>query len=81
MSTGREVGKFYAYFLKAAARFVYHHLFKRMEIRDFGKGMQEDLVQKLVSRCHMGYINTIIKHEHLTDRYTKKMSYSRSCYR
>ena len=39
-----------------------------MEIRDFGKGMHEDLVQKLVGRCHMGYRNTIIKHEHLTDR-------------
>ena len=44
MSTDREVGNLYGYFLEAAARFIHHHIHKRMEIRDPGKGMYEDLV-------------------------------------
>ena len=43
-----------------------------MEIRDLGKGMHEDLVLKLVGGCHMGYINIIMKHEHFSERQTKK---------
>ena len=72
MRTGSEVGKLYVYFLETAARFAYHHVYKRMEIRDLVKGMHEDLVLKLVGGCHMGYINIIMKHEHFSERQTKK---------
>ena len=81
MSTDREVGNLYGYFLEAAGRFVHHHIHKRMEIRDPGKGMYEDLVQNLAVGCHMRYINIIMEHEQFLDTQTNRLSYSRSCYR
>lgn len=68
MSTGKEVGKLYAYFLEAAARFVYHHVHKRMEIREPGKGMYDDLVEKLGGGSEARYMDVIMEHEHFTDR-------------
>ena len=47
MRTVKEVGKLYAYFLEAATPFIYTHVHLDMNIRDPGKGMYEDLVQKL----------------------------------
>ena len=73
MRTGSEVGKLYVYFLETAARFAYHHVYKRMEIRDFGKGIHEDLVQNLADGCHMGYRNKIMEHEYFTERQTKNV--------
>ena len=62
MSTDREVGNLYGYFLEAAGRFVHHYIHKRMEIRDPGKGMYEDLFQKL--SCWLSY--EIYKYNHET---------------
>ena len=68
MRTGNKVAKLYAYFLEPAARFAYHHVQKRVEIRDLGKGMHKDLVLKLPGGCHMGYRNKIMEHEYFTER-------------
>ena len=72
MRTGSAVGKLYAYFLETPACFAYHHVHRRMEIRDLGKGMHKDLVLKLPGGCHMGYRNTIMEYEYFTERQTKK---------
>ena len=67
MSTGKEVGKLYAYFLEAATPFIYTHVHLDMNIRDPGKGMYEDLVQKLGGGNPEKYTEKIKEHKHFTD--------------
>ena len=67
MRTGTEVGKLYAYFLEACARFIYRDIHKQLGIRDPGEGMYEDLVRLLAGGCRTRYRDKIMEHEHFSD--------------
>ena len=67
MRTGKEVGKLYAYFLEACARFIYRDIHKQLGIRDPGEGMYEDLVRLLAGGCRTRYRDKIMEHEHFSD--------------
>ena len=67
MKIRKEVGKLYAHFVEASARFIHRDIHKKMGIRDPGEGMYEDLVKKLASGCHTTYRKKIMEHEHLSD--------------
>ena len=66
MSSGKEVGKLYAYFLEASKRFIHFEIHVANKIRLPGEGMYQDLVQKLADGCDGTYTKIISQHDYFT---------------